>query len=415
MSDSVVLAAALDGAGWHPAAWRLASAEPRALTTLGYWRRLVGTAEDAGIDFVTIEDAFAIGGGVLTATGAPDAHRVGGRLDALLIASALAGTTTSIGLVPTVTTTHTEPFHVATGLQTLDHASRGRGGWRVQASPLASEAALFGRRSIPALTLDEIRGAAGAALIAELFGEAADVIEVVRRLWDSWEDDAVIRDVATGRYLDRDRIHNVDFEGEWFVVTGASIVPRPPQGQLPVTLLAHRDEPYELAATGADIVYVTPQDDGSAARILRSVRDAEARVGRTGEPLKVYADLLVLLADTEVEARAELARLDDLAGRPLESDALVVATTADGLADLIGRWRAVGYSGFRLRPARLPLDLELIARDLLSSLRARGLRDAGPSDRADRATLRRRLGLPDAPNRHTARRPTARPQEEVVA
>ena len=75
--------------------------------------------------------------------------------------------------------------------------------------------------------------------VADLFDEAADFVEVVRRLWDSWEDDAEIHDVATGRFIDRDKLHYIDFEGRWFSVKGPSVTPRPPQGQPPVSVLAH--------------------------------------------------------------------------------------------------------------------------------------------------------------------------------
>ncbi|BDZ49436.1 FMNH2-utilizing oxygenase [Frondihabitans sucicola] len=366
MSDHLRIATALGASGWHPGAAGLDRA-----FALATWRELIGTAEGAGIDFVTIEDSFV--------------RRDAGHLDALLIASAVAPSTSRIGLVPTVTTAHTEPFHVATGLQTLDHASRGRGGWRVQIGDARAEAPLFGRRDPDALPL------------GDLLDEAGDVIEVARLLWDSWQDDAVIRDVETGRYFDRDRIHGAHFNGRFFGVEGASIVPRPPQGQLPVTVLAHAAPVYELAARHADVVYVTPSDDGSAAALLGEVRDAEHRVRRTGESLRVYADLLVLLGDSAASARDELARLDEAAGAPLASDALVVATTADDLVNRIAAWHALGYAGFRLRPARLPEDLVRIGRDVLPLLDAAGLHGAGD----ETGTLRTRLGLPEAPNRYT--------------
>ncbi len=123
------------------------------------------------------------------------------------------------------TVTHTEPFHVSKAIATLDHISHGRAGWQPRVSSTAPDAELFGRRGEPGRD--------------ELFDEAGDFVEVVRRLWDSWEDDAVIRDVATGRYVDRDRLHYVDFTGRYFSVKGPSITPRPPQGQPVVAVLAH--------------------------------------------------------------------------------------------------------------------------------------------------------------------------------
>ena len=389
MSDLLRIAVALDAQGWHPGAAQLE--KPTSIRT---WRRLIGSAEHDGVDFVTIEDSFV--------------RRGSGHLDALLIASAVAPATSRIGLVPTVTTAHTEPFHVATGLQTLDHASRGRGGWHVQVGDASAEAPLFGRRDPAELST------------GLLLDEAADVIEVTRMLWDSWQDDAVIRDLATGRFLDRTRIHDVRFHGRFFTVEGASIVPRPPQGQLPVTFLAHDTSDYELAARHADIVYVTPSSDESARVIVDEVTEVSKRVGRPadslrdavqGEPLRAYADLLVLLEDTTSAARDELARLDDRASAPFVSDAQVLATTPGDLADRIVAWHALGYAGFRLRPARLPDDLVRIGRDVLPRLASAGVHRAGDEG----GTLRARLGLPRAPNRNTDRATLSLDSTEAVA
>ena len=105
--------------------------------------------------------------------------------------------------------------------------------------------------------------------------EAADFVEVVRRLWDSWEDDAEIRDAATGRFIDRDKLHYIDFEGRWFSVRGPSITPRPPQGQPIVCVLAHVDAAFRLAARSADVVFVTPQSSEEARSLVATVRRHE--------------------------------------------------------------------------------------------------------------------------------------------
>src|SRR5208337_5317910 len=112
----------------------------------------------------------------------------------------------------------------------------------------------FGRRSFPPAGLRDRDEPEVARLVAALFDEAADAVEVVRRLWDSWEDDAVIRDVATGRYIDRGKLHYIDFTGEYFSVKGPSITPRPPQGQPVVAALAHAPRIYEFAAASSDLV-----------------------------------------------------------------------------------------------------------------------------------------------------------------
>ncbi|WP_344056239.1 LLM class flavin-dependent oxidoreductase, partial [Sphaerisporangium rubeum] len=255
------LAVALDGAGWHPAAWRADGARPDLLFTAGYWADLVVEAERGLLDWVTFEDSLAVQS---TRHDSPDGRRdqVRGRLDAVLLASALAPLTTRIGLVPTTGVTHTEPFHVSIGIASLDHAARGRAGWRPRVSARPHEAAHFGRRTFPPI---DPAGPTARRHIERLLREGVDFVEVVRRLWDSWEDDAEIRDTATGRFVDRDKLHPIDFRGEWFSVRGPSITPRSPQGRPLVTSLAHSALPYDFAARTSDVVYVTPRDADDAA------------------------------------------------------------------------------------------------------------------------------------------------------
>jgi alkanesulfonate monooxygenase SsuD/methylene tetrahydromethanopterin reductase-like flavin-dependent oxidoreductase (luciferase family) len=378
------LGIALDGTGWHPAAWREPDARPAEVFDAGYWIDLARTAERGVVDLVTIEDALTLQS---AHPSRPDdrTDQVRGRLDAALLAARLASSTAHVGLVPTVTTTHTEPFHVGVRIASLDWVSRGRAGWRAQVARQPAEVAQFGRRHGP---IDP----------GVLLGEAGDAIEVARRLWDSWEDDAEIRDRPTGRFIDRDKVHTIDFEGPHFSVRGPSITPRPPQGQPVVVVLAHGREVYELAARGADVVLVTPHGEDDVRAVVREVRAAEAAVGRTGAPLLVHADLLVLLEDDADAARATLAGLDDLDGRPLRSDAAVVTADPAALADLLARWGAAGVDGFRLRPARIPRDLEAIVDRVVPLLEARGLRP----DAYGSGTLRQRLALDRPASRYAA-------------
>ena len=207
-------------------------------------------AERADLDFVSLDDGF---------DPAPD------RPDALLAMARIAPATTSIGLVATITTTHTEPFHVSKNVATLDFVSLGRAGWRVAVSTTEEAAIRFGRKH--------------AASLDELYAEADDAIEVVQRLWDSWEDGAVIRERSTGRYIDREKVHYIDFEGPYFNVRGPSITPRSPQGQ-PLVFVDARDEASRaLATTRADVVLVDePSAFPSAAAVLvkRSVERGDA-------------------------------------------------------------------------------------------------------------------------------------------
>jgi alkanesulfonate monooxygenase SsuD/methylene tetrahydromethanopterin reductase-like flavin-dependent oxidoreductase (luciferase family) len=398
VSAPLHLAVAFDGAGWHPAAWREPEARPADLLSAGYWVDLAREAEAGFLDFLTIEDAV----GLQTSDFDRQDDRVDevrGRLDAVLIAARVAPLTRHVGLVPTATVTHTEPFHLSKAIATLDYVSRGRGGLRVQVSGRAHEAEHFGRRTIPRFRYEDLKALnSGAdteltAVFADLFDEAADYVEVLRRLWDSWEDDAEIRDAATGRFIDRDKLHYINFSGRFFDVKGPSITPRPPQGQPLVTALAHATIPYRLGARSADVVYVTPHDVDGARAILAEVRAEQEAAGRAGETVHVFADLVVFLGDDAADRKA---RLDEKAGAEYESDALVFTGTPSELADLLQEWQTAGLTGFRLRPGVLPTDLTAISRGLVPELQRRdAFRRA-----YEASTLRGLLGLPRPANRY---------------
>jgi alkanesulfonate monooxygenase SsuD/methylene tetrahydromethanopterin reductase-like flavin-dependent oxidoreductase (luciferase family) len=390
------LSVALDGAGWHPAAWREPEARSDELFTPGYWVDLVTEAERGLLDFVTIEDSLGLQSSRLTELdGRTD--QVRGRLDAVLIASRVAPKTRSIGLIPTAIVTHTEPFHISKAIATLDYVSKGRAGLRVQVSAKPNEAAHFGRRTFIPTDVRQQGDPGVQERIAELFGEASDYVEVVRRLWDSWEDDAEIRDVSTGRFVDRDKLHYIDFEGASFSVKGPSITPRPPQGQPIVSALAHQLEPYRLVARHTDLGFVTPHDRADAAAIIATIRAEQEAVDRT-DTVHVFGDLVVFLDDDPQAAADRKARLDDLAGKPLKSDALIFVGTPGELADLLLDWQRAGLTGYRLRPGAIPHDLEAITRRLVPELQKRG---AFRSE-YEAETLRGLLGLHRPANRYVA-------------
>ncbi|MFI9338970.1 LLM class flavin-dependent oxidoreductase [Streptomyces althioticus] len=387
------LAVALEGTGWHPASWREPVSRPRELFTARYWADLVTEAEHGLLDFVTLEDGL---GPQTSRFLEPDdrTDQVRGRLDAVLTAARIAPLTRHIGLVPTAVVTHTEPFHLSKAIATLDYVSTGRAGVRVQITARPDEAAHFGRRTVP--RIDGWDDPAAREAVTELFDEAADYVEVLRRLWDSWEDDAEIRDVATGRFIDRDKLHYIHFEGRHFSVKGPSITPRPPQGQPLVSALAHDTVPYRLVARAADIGYVTPHDTGQARDIVATIRAEQETAGRGAEPLHVFGDLTVFLDDDPSEAAARRARLDDLAGEPYTADARVFTGTPAQLADLLLKFQAAGLTGFRLRPAVHGHDLPAITRGLVPELQRRGaFRRA-----YEAGTLRGLLGLPRPANRY---------------
>ena len=394
-SSQVHLAVALDGAGWHPGAWREPDARPAEVFDARYWTDLVTEAERAALDFVTIEDSLGLQS---EDHFQPDnrVDRVRGRLDAVLIAARIAPRTKGIGFVPTINVTHTEPFHASKSIATLDYVSTGRAGVRVQISGRHDVAAHFGRRDLPRLPSHAVDDPAAQSQIGEFFAETADYVEVLRRLWDSWEDDSEIRDVATGRFVDRDKLHYIDFEGRWFSVKGPSITPRPPQGQPVVSALGHGGASYELIAGSADVGFITPRDAGQVSDIVGEITALQWAAGRRRDAVHIFGDLLVYLDDTEQAAQTRRRRLDDLAGVQYRGDAADFVGTPAQLADLLQEWHAAGLSGFRLRPAALPHDLVQITEGLVPALRRRKLFRGGYE--AD--TLRGLLGLPRPANRY---------------
>jgi len=218
-----------------------------------------------GVDFAVIADEEP----------AEDAHA---RIDAPTLAAFAAPQVPQLGIGATISTTHTEPFHLSKVVQTLDHASLGRAAWQVAVSTSPAEAARSGRRS----AVDD----------AEAWAEAEEAIEVAERLWDSWEDDAEIRDRATGRFIDRDRVHHIDFEGRFFSVRGPSIVPRSPQGRPPIIVRVTGPESLDVAARRADVIRVPAS----------GVAEARAAVDEAGR-----AQLVTILVDVAA-ASASLVR-----------------------------------------------------------------------------------------------------------
>ncbi|OBF59327.1 FMNH2-dependent monooxygenase [Mycobacterium sp. 852002-50816_SCH5313054-b] len=362
MTGQFHLGVALDGYGWHPQAWRTTlGSEPATPSVLSgrYWAELAATAERGLLDFLTIDDSLMP---QIGRSSRIHRDRLTGRADAVLVAARIAPATRHIGLIPVATVTHTEPFHVSKSIATLDFVSHGRAGWQPRVSATTHEAALFGRRDVSGVPL---------------FDEAVEYVEVVRRLWDSWEDDAIVRDVTTGRYVDVDKLHYIDFAGKFFSLKGPSITPRPPQGQPVVAALAHVGPAYEFAAAGADVVFITPTDETSLQSILDEVRAAG------GAHLKVLADVVVSFHG-EGDFR---------------SDALVFAGSAMELVDMAVGWQRLGVDGVRLRPAVNATDLPVIVDEVVPLLQRAG-RFRTAYRRGE--TLRARLGLPVAPNRYSA-------------
>jgi alkanesulfonate monooxygenase SsuD/methylene tetrahydromethanopterin reductase-like flavin-dependent oxidoreductase (luciferase family) len=358
----LLLAVDLDGDGAHPAAWRESGRPPAAVLSAGALRAAVAAAEKAGFTLVTFNDTpvppMASNGGLDAA----------GRIEAGTRAAFVSILTDRIGLAPTLHTTTTEPFHLATQLASLDHASRGRAAWVVGAANDVDARATIGAEPLSA---------------AALRHEVTDVIDVARLLWDSWEDDAVIKDQVTGRYLDPERVHHVDFIGASFSVKGPLITPRPPQGQIVVIAADHLD-----VDDRADVVLVSAGDPDAVRR-----RADQARAN--GAPL-VFVDVEILLDTSQLGATERAERLD--AATPWPSTGRVRHVGSAG--DLVALLRRLGESvdGVRFLPAVQSVDGSVLVADVLPALAAAGLHRAPQPG----ATLRESLGLPRPANRLAA-------------
>ena len=381
------LAVALDGAGWHPAAWREPLAGSRDLFRASHWIEQVREAERGRLDFVTLEDSHRLQS---TLAEGPDelTDRVRGRLDAIMLAARVAPAIWGVGIVAAVETSVTEPFLLSTQIATLDFVSRGRAGWLLDVSTGGRDAGYVGPRLVPE---GEAR-----------FDEAAECVEVVRQLWDSWEDDAEVRDVASNRFFDRRRVHHIEYAGRHFSVKGPSITPRPPQGQPVIAALARNRATESLAAASADVIIASAADERQLASAPVRIAAAVAEAGRDPAEIRVLADLVVFLDPDRSAAFERRHRLDSDAAGPNQPDALVFTGTPPELADALIDWRALGYDGFRVWPGGIPHDLQLLTRALVPELVRRGLF----RERYEADTLRGLLGL-ERPENRFARRSAA--------
>ena len=302
--------------GRRPGRRRLASrrlagahARPADVFTAGYWTELVLEAERACSTSSPSRTRSACRPPAFSGQD----HRtdqVRGRLDAVLIAARVAPLTRHIGLVPTALVTHTEPFHISKAIATLDYVSTGRAGRaRPDLRPRGGERPLRPPAHPGVRSEGHRRTAKSRELISELFDEAADYVEVVRRLWDSWEDDAEIRD-ARHRPVHRpgqDPLHRLP-RASTSRSRARRSCPAHRRGNRVVTALAHSAIPYRFAARSADVVYVTPTDAARAP--ARSSREVRRRAGPRGpgpaRRLHVFADLVVFLdTDDRVRGRAQ--------------------------------------------------------------------------------------------------------------
>jgi FMN-dependent oxidoreductase (nitrilotriacetate monooxygenase family) len=285
-SAQMHLAVIVNGVGAHIGGWRLPEAEVGP-TDIRLLTRIVQTAERGKFDMAFIADAVTA-----SASAGPS---VIVRLEPLTTLSALAMQTSRIGLAATVSTTYSEPYNVARMLGSLDFISEGRIGWNVVTTSDANAAQNF--------------GLVEHAPKEERYARAEEFLTIVKGLWDSWEDGAVIQDKASGRFTDLSKRHVLDHKGAFYSVRGPLNMSRPPQGHPVIIQAGASKSGLPFAARAGEVVF-TVQDDIETTKAFRaSLRELAVEAGRDPDHLKVIPGVAPLIADSEEAGRELLERL----------------------------------------------------------------------------------------------------------
>ncbi|MFF5756187.1 LLM class flavin-dependent oxidoreductase [Streptomyces longwoodensis] len=445
MPRQLHLNAFLMNTGHHEASWRLPESDPSAHVDLAHYVRLARTAERGTFDSLFLADGPQLWSSV--------AQRPAGALEPLTLLTALATATEHIGLIATASTSYNSPYNLARKFASLDIISGGRAGWNIVTTAGAEAARNFGLDAEPAH--------------ADRYARAAEFLDVALKLWDSWEDDAIVADKASGVWGDDAKIHPPRHRGTYFSVEGALNVPRTPQGYPLLVQAGSSEDGKAFAARYAEAVFTAQQTIEDARAFYADLKSRTVRAGRDPEHVKVLPGIVPVLGSTEAEARAQeelledhivhrhgvdhLERLLQLPAGSLDLDAelpadlppeseiegaksrytlvvelarrerltvrrligrlgggrghLTFAGTPEQVADAIETWFTQGAAdGFNIMPPVLPSGLELFVDHVVPLLRARGLLRTAYGPRT---TLRERYGLPRPANQYV--RPAGAP------
>jgi FMN-dependent oxidoreductase (nitrilotriacetate monooxygenase family) len=295
----------------HPTGWRHPEAIAETDLSMKHLIDMARMAERGLLDCLFFQDSVAIPGSTATYGGLPFRVKSGrqAHIEPVSAIAALGVITKNIGLISTCTTSYNEPYNVARRFLTIDHISGGRAGWNLVTSQAEDEAVNFGR--------DQhfehgIR-----------YERAAEFHDVVVGLWDSWEDDAFLRDKASGQWFDYDKMHILNHHGEYFNVRGPLNVARSPQGRPVVAQAGSSDVGMELAARTADLVF-TAQDTIPEGRAFRENMHARmAKYGRGPDEVRIMPGLQPIVGRTMAEAQEKYEEL-----RALVDDGIGIAAVA---------------------------------------------------------------------------------------
>jgi len=434
------LGAIIHGVGGNISGWRHPDIPADASVSFPFYVRNAQKAEEGLFDLVFIADGLYINEKSIP-------HFLN-RFEPITILSALAAATTRIGLVGTLSTSYSEPFTVARQFGSLDMISGGRAGWNVVTSPLEGSARNYGRETHPSHD--------------ERYQIAEEYLQVTKGLWDSWEDDAFVRDKASGIFFDPTKMHRLNHKGRYFSVEGPLNIARSKQGQPVIFQAGSSESGKNLAAKEADAVFTGHETLEEAKAFYRDVKERAAALGRSPDDIVIMPGIGPIVGRTEEEAErkyqeiANLVSIDkalDYLGRffdhhdfsqyPLDEPfpdigdigtnsfrsttdrikrtakeqgltlrqvALRAATprgsfvgTPERVADLVQQWyEKEAADGFIIQSA-VPSGLDDFVDQVVPLLQRRGIyRTEYESD-----TLRGNLGLPIPPNRYTVARSQA--------
>jgi FMN-dependent oxidoreductase (nitrilotriacetate monooxygenase family) len=279
----------------HTAAWRYPGAFPDANFNFAHYKRFVQTLERGRFDAFFMADHLAVMNMPMNAL---KRSATVTSFDPLTLLPALAVVTEHLGLIATASTSYNEPYHIARKFASLDHISEGRAGWNVVTSANPREAMNFGREE----HLEH----------GERYRRAREFFDVVTGLWDSWADDAFIRDVETGIYFDPDKMHVLNHKGPHLSVRGPLNVARPIQGWPVIVQAGASDEGRQLAAETAEVIFGSANNLDDARRFYADVKGRMQALGRHRDHLKILPGAFVVIGDTAAEAREKKTRLDSL-------------------------------------------------------------------------------------------------------
>lgn len=280
----------LHGPGGHMNAWKDESVPADASVNIEYYQSIIKKAEDAGFTFAFVADGLYINEKSIP-------HFLN-RFEPLTILSALATITKHIGLVGTVSTSYSEPFTIARQFASLDKLSGGRAGWNVVTSPLEGSAENYSKADHP-----------NHALRYEI---AEEYLQVAKGLWDSWDDDAFVRDRTTGQFFDPDKLHTLNHAGKHFTVKGPLNIERSKQGQPVIFQAGSSEAGKNLAAKDADAVFTNSNSFEQAKAFYDDVKSRAQQFGRNKDDIKIFPGIHPIAGRTIEEAEEKYAAIQNL-------------------------------------------------------------------------------------------------------